>query len=52
MQVPATLTRIDGDRAILELPDGKEYRYPIAMFASETQELVRKFQEGSLPPSE
>ena len=47
-QVPATLTRIDGDRAILVLPDGKEYRYPIAMFAPETQDLVKKFQAGTL----
>lgn len=48
MQLSATLTRIDGDRAILVLPDGKEYRYPISMFADETQELVKKWQSGSL----
>ncbi|MDF1811072.1 MAG: hypothetical protein P1V20_02630 [Verrucomicrobiales bacterium] len=52
MQVPATLTRIDGDRAILKLPDGKEYRYPIAMFASETQDIVKQFQAGTLAPAE
>ena len=51
-QVPATLTRIDGDRAILVLPDGKEYRYPIAMFAPETKEIVEKFKAGTLPPAE
>ena len=26
----------------LFLPDGKTYRYPIAMFAPETQEIVRR----------
>lgn len=52
MQVPATLTRVDGDRAILKLPDGKEYRYPISMFAADTQELVKQFQAGTLPPPE
>lgn len=48
MQLTAKLTRIDGDRAILVLPDGKEYRYPISMFADETQDLVKKWQSGSL----
>ncbi len=48
MQVPATLTAVEGDRAILVLPDGKSYRYPIELFAEESREIVRKFQEGTL----
>lgn len=48
MQVSATLVRMDGDRAILILPDGKEYRYPVEMFAQESKELVEKFKAGNL----
>ncbi len=52
MQLNATLTRVDGDRAILKLPDGKDYRYPVAMFAPDTQEIVKQFQAGTLAPAE
>ncbi len=47
-QVPATLVRVDGDRAILVLPDGKEYRYPIGMFHPDSKKIVEQWQAGSL----
>lgn len=48
IQVSATLVRMEGDWAVLVLPDSKEYKYPVAMFDTGTQEVVKKFQSGNL----
>lgn len=41
--ITATLLRVEGDTAILQMAGGKIYNYPIASLSTESQERVREF---------
>jgi mono/diheme cytochrome c family protein len=45
--ISATLLRVEGDKAVLEMPGGKLYNYPIADLSEESQAIVRDFAAKS-----
>jgi mono/diheme cytochrome c family protein len=45
--ISATLLRVEGDSAVLEMTGGKLYNYPIADLSEESQAVVRDFASKS-----
>ena len=45
--ISATLLRVEGDKAVLEMTGGKLYNYPIADLSDESQAIVRDFASKS-----
>ncbi len=44
-EIKATLMKVDGDRAVLRMANGKVYKYPIANLSAESQAKVKEFAE-------
>ena len=44
-KIKAALLRVEGDKAILKLANGKIYKYPIENLDAESQKKVREFAE-------
>jgi hypothetical protein len=42
-KITATLIRVDGDKAVLVMADGKTYPYPISQLSAESQAKVKAF---------
>ena len=47
--IEATLLRVEGANAVLQLADGRTVPYPIANLADDSQAKVREFQKASQP---
>jgi hypothetical protein len=41
--ITATLLRVEGDKALLQMPNGQTYPYPIAQLSPESQAKVKEF---------
>ena len=46
-KIKATLLRVEGDKAVLKLANGKIYKYPISNLDAESQRKVREFAEDA-----
>ncbi len=49
--IEATLLRVEGDKAVLQMSNAQIYKYPISDLSDQSQEIVRKFAEGSASDS-
>jgi len=47
--ISATLLRVEGDKAVLQMPNGTTYPYPISQLDSESQAKVKAFATPSAP---
>ncbi len=45
--IQATLLRVEGDKAVLQLANGKLYHYPIGNLSVDSQAIVKSFAAGS-----
>ncbi len=50
--IEATLLRVEGDKAVLQMENGKTYNYPIGDLSVESQAVVKKFMEGGSAAAE
>ncbi len=46
-KIKAALLRVEGDKAVLKLANGKIYKYPISNLDAESQRKVREFAEDA-----
>ena len=45
--ITATLLRVDGDKALLQMANGTTYPYPISQLSAESQAKVKAFADGA-----
>lgn len=45
--IEATLMRVEGDKAVLQMANGRVYNYPIANLSDESQAKIKEFQAAS-----
>jgi hypothetical protein len=47
--ITATLLRVEGDKALLQMPNGATYPYPIGQLSAESQAKVKAFADSAAP---